>query len=74
MRDGVITCPLHFWRYDLATGRNVTSGVRLDPVEITVHDGHVAVVPPPEPPTDLRALLLRHARTWTRDPDRTEPT
>lgn len=74
VRDGVITCPMHFWRYDLVSGRNLTSGASLDPVDVESNDGHVAVVPPTDPSTDLRAMLLEHARTWTRDPDRTEPT
>ena len=72
VRDGVVTCPQHFWRYDLATGRNLTSGAPLEPVPVAIDDGVVVVVPPPRPSTDLRALLLDHARTWTRDPDPTE--
>ena len=54
------------------TGRNLTSGAPLEPVPVAIDDGVVVVVPPPRPPTDLRALLLDHARTWTRDPDATE--
>lgn len=72
VRDGVVTCPRHFWRYDLATGRNLASGAPLDRVPVTVEDGRVVVVPPTDPPVDLRAMLLEHARTWSREPDPTE--
>lgn len=74
VRDGVVTCPRHFWRYDLATGRNLAGGGGLDRVAVEERDGRVAVVPPAATPRDLRAMLLAHARTWTRDPDPTETT
>lgn len=68
VRDGVLTCPAHFWRYDLATGCNVTSGAPLGavPVEVT-DDGEVLVWPPPAPAGSIRDLLLAHARAWSRD-------
>lgn len=72
VRDGIVTCPMHFWRYDLRTGRHLGSGATLPEVPVEVVDGDVVVVPPPDPPRDVRRLLFEHARSWTRDP--TEPT
>jgi nitrite reductase/ring-hydroxylating ferredoxin subunit len=71
VRDGVVTCPLHFWRYDLADGRNLAGG-SLGRVEAWVEDGDVLVVPPPEP-TSLRQLLRDHARDGAL-PAKDEPT
>lgn len=68
VRDGVLTCPLHFWRYDVATGR-ITSGtgaLERFPVEVT--DGTAFVVLPDEPPRrSLRDELLERARGYDRD-------
>lgn len=68
VRDGVLTCPEHFWRYELATGRNIASGAPLPavPVEVT-DDGQVRVWPPRPRAVGIRDLLLDHARTWDRD-------
>lgn len=75
VRDGVLTCPEHFWRYDLLSGRNVASGAQLGavPVEVTDH-GDVRVWPPPPRTDSIRDVLLAHARTWSRDDplDRTD--
>ncbi len=64
VRDGVVTCPWHFWRYDLASGELLgdrAQGLRRYPV--TVHDGIVHVdVPPPEPELSWKERLLRAAR------------
>lgn len=65
--DGVVVCPLHFWRYDLATGRNTASGAPLPSVPVQVVDGIVHVEPPTEPQRSLRDTLLAHAATWDRD-------
>ena len=61
VRGGIVTCPLHFWRYDLADGRNLAGGGSLEPVEAWTDDGDVLVVPPPAP-VSLRELLREHAR------------
>lgn len=61
VRDGIVTCPLHFWRYDLADGHNLAGGGSLQRVEAWTEDGDVLVVPPPAP-TSLRELLREHAR------------
>lgn len=69
VRDGVLTCPLHFWRYRLSDGRRVGSDVGLEPLPVTVVDGEILVRPPTPPtaPASMRELLLDHARTWRRD-------
>lgn len=68
VRDGVLTCPQHFWRYDLATGCNLASGAPLGAIPVEVTDDGDVVVGPPSPPTgSLRDILLVHARTWSRD-------
>lgn len=65
--DGVLTCPMHFWRYELADGRVVGGDARLPELDVEVTDGQ-AVVEVPEPgTTSLRERLLEHARTWQRD-------
>ena len=60
VRGGIVTCPLHFWRYDLTDGRNLAGGGSLERVEAWTDDGDVLVVPPPAP-TSLRQLLRDHA-------------
>jgi nitrite reductase/ring-hydroxylating ferredoxin subunit len=67
VRDGVLTCPEHFWRYRLADGALVNGVGALPPVPVTVVDGEVHVAPPPPQTGSLRDLLLTHARTWSRD-------
>lgn len=66
VRDGVVTCPRHFWRYDLRTGRNLGSGAHLPTVPVQERDGRIVVTPPPSAPP-LREVLRAHARSWTRD-------
>ncbi len=67
VRDGAVTCPLHWWRYDLATGeRKGTPHVRQATYAAAVVDGFVVVdVPEPEPELGIRDRLLRHAAEWT---------
>jgi nitrite reductase/ring-hydroxylating ferredoxin subunit len=65
--DGLVTCPWHWWRYELATGRRRGSdviGVSTHPV--SVREGTVVVeVPDTVPaPVSIRERLLRHARDW----------
>ena len=69
VRRGVVTCPLHWWRYDLATGRKLGSGNRrLTCYEVDVRGEEVMVWCPPVPPQrSLRDRLLEHAREWTRE-------
>ncbi|MDH3500654.1 MAG: Rieske (2Fe-2S) protein [Acidimicrobiia bacterium] len=67
VKDGVITCPLHFWRYDATTGAKLGEPerrLRSFPVEIV--DGEVFVeLPPVPPPQSMREILLGHARRET---------
>jgi nitrite reductase/ring-hydroxylating ferredoxin subunit len=68
VREGVLTCPLHFWRYRLPDGVKVGDEEhRLTRYPVSIEGGVVfADVPDPEPPRSMRDLLLDHARTWDR--------
>ena len=64
LRDGVVTCPAHLWRYDVRTGRrHDTEGEPLATYPVAVVDGTVEVTVPDEArrPT-MREILLAHAR------------
>ena len=80
IRDGVLSCPLHFWRYDATTGQLIggqptaspagqpagSPGLASFPVEVI--EGEVFVdVPEPEPPLSFRDRQLKHAEDWNRD-------
>jgi putative hydrolase of the HAD superfamily len=68
--DGVLICPLHFWRYRLPAGAHVGSGVPLPGYPVEVVDGEVWVeVPDPAPPLSMREMLLKHAREWRPGPE-----
>jgi len=76
LRDGVVTCPSHFWQYDLRTGaRHDTDGEGLPsyPARLVREDGTEAAslgdavrveveVPDAAPAPTLREVLLAHAR------------
>ncbi len=79
VRDGTVTCPLHWWRYDLATGRRRGGDqIQQQTFPVTVIDGEVVVdVPEPQPVGGMRELLLRHAAEWNArhdDPVQEDPT
>ncbi len=64
---GVIVCPHHFWRFDLATGANRSTGPGLHPVAVEVDAGSVTVeVPDSAAPRSFRDIMLEHARSWRR--------
>lgn len=67
VRDGVLTCPAHFWRYRIVDGAHVGSGQRLASYPVDVDGVTVHVELPDEPSRSLREQLLEHARTWSRD-------
>lgn len=69
-RDGVITCPSHWWRYDLRDGAlQGTPGAALTVYPARLKDGVVEVELPASPPSrSLRETLLAHARGED-DPD-----
>jgi len=68
----VLSCPLHFWRYRVTTGRLIggdspDEGPQLDSVPVDVIDGEVFVdVPDPEAPMSFRERQLKHAAEWKR--------
>ena len=68
VKDGVLTCPLHFWRYDAITGAKCgESGSRLESYPVEVVSGSVTVqLPDPPPARSMREMLLAHAREWNR--------
>ena len=68
VKDGVITCPLHFWRYEAATGAKCGEPeLRLEPYPVRLEAGTVLVrVPAPEAARSMREILLDHAREWDR--------
>lgn len=63
-RDGVITCPSHWWRYDLRDGAlQGTPGAGLTVYPARVTDGIIEVeIPAAAPALSLRQALLAHAR------------
>ena len=69
VRRGIVTCPLHWWRYDLETGGRLgAENLRLVCYDVRVREGEVLVRCPPMPPArSLREKLLEHAREWTRE-------
>lgn len=70
VKDGILTCPAHFWRYSVPEGRNIGSDASLPSYRVEIVDGE-AWVEVPDPPSafpGLRDVLLSHARDWKRDP------
>ena len=41
LRDGVLTCPLHGWQFDVATGKGVGMPVQLRRCDALVDDGWI---------------------------------
>lgn len=64
VRDGILICPGHFWRFDLRTGLRTDSPDKAATVYSTpVVDGWVeALLPPPAPRRSMREWLLAEAR------------
>lgn len=68
VREGVLTCPLHFWRYRVGDGRHIGSDSALDSFPVDVVDGQVFVTVPDEPaPGSWRERLLARARDYDHD-------
>ena len=66
--DGeVLVCPLHWWRYDVHSGRRLGQpGLAVASYPVRVVDGEVLVtVTPAPPPRSWREILLDHAREGT---------
>ncbi len=64
VRDCILTCPAHLWRYDLRTGaRHDTRGEPLPRYDVRLDGTDVVVELPDLPPAQsLREILLAHAR------------
>ena len=68
VRNGVLSCPLHFWRYRIDDGSLIGSKRSLPRFPIDVVDGEAFVLlPDPPSPGTLRERLLDRARTYDRD-------
>jgi nitrite reductase/ring-hydroxylating ferredoxin subunit len=76
VNDGILTCPGHFWRFDLTTGeRSDLPEVRATLYPTRVTDGWVeASLPPPAPRRSMREWLLAqaHADDRRRPADRSQ--
>jgi FMN phosphatase YigB (HAD superfamily)/nitrite reductase/ring-hydroxylating ferredoxin subunit len=65
IKNGKLTCPLHFWRYLLPGGEHVGGQGALPAYPVEVIDGQVFVeVPDAEPALSFREQMLRHAAEW----------
>ena len=64
VRDGVVTCPWHWYSYELATGRcRTAAGYSLPRYPVVMVDGRPhAALPPPSPPRSWSQILRAHAR------------
>lgn len=68
VRNGVLSCPLHFWRYHVADGQLIGSRRSLRRFPVEVVDGHgFVLLPDPEPDVPLRQRLLARAQSYDRD-------
>jgi nitrite reductase/ring-hydroxylating ferredoxin subunit len=68
VRNGVLSCPLHFWRYHADTGQLIGTRRCLDRFPVNVVDGMAFVELPDAPaPRSLREQLLDRARIYDRD-------
>jgi nitrite reductase/ring-hydroxylating ferredoxin subunit len=64
VRDGVVTCPWHWYSYELATGRcRTAAGYSLRRYRVVLVDGLPHASLPPVPPARSWSEILRaHAR------------
>jgi nitrite reductase/ring-hydroxylating ferredoxin subunit len=68
VRDCIVTCPAHLWRYDLRTGeRHDSPGAPLVSYSLEILGDDIVVdVPPPAPKLSIREALLAAAREGKR--------
>ncbi len=68
VKEGILTCPLHFWRYDATTGAKCGQlGLQLESYPVEVVSGSVRIrLPDPPPARSMRERLLAHAEDWNR--------
>jgi nitrite reductase/ring-hydroxylating ferredoxin subunit len=64
LRDCIVTCPAHLWRYDLRTGeRHDSPGSRLMRFAVEIIGDEIVIeVPAPAPKVSIREALLAAAR------------
>lgn len=64
VRDGVVTCPWHWYSYELATGRcRTAAGYRLRRYPVVRSGGRAyAALPPAAAPRSWSQILRAHAR------------
>ena len=68
VRNGVLSCPFHFWRYHVETGQLVGSQKSLERFPVDVVDGEAWVLVPDQPVAmPLRERLLERAREYDRE-------
>ena len=68
VRNGVLSCPLHFWRYRVDDGALIGSKRSLPRFPVDIVDGEAFVlIPDAEPEVPLRQRLLERARDYDRD-------
>ena len=68
VRNGVLSCPLHFWRYRVDDGSLIGSKRSLPHFPIDVVNGEAFVLlPDAEPDVPLRQRLLDRASNYDRD-------
>ena len=68
--DGVVTCPLHWWRYDLRTGERLGApDLRLACYPVRMLDGRIEVLMPntDRPSSVWRDRLLAAGQEWEAD-------
>jgi 3-phenylpropionate/trans-cinnamate dioxygenase ferredoxin component len=66
VRDGIVTCPRHWWRYDLHTGERLGApDLRLSCYPVRMVDGRIEVcVPTSRRGGSLQDRLLAAGRQW----------
>jgi nitrite reductase/ring-hydroxylating ferredoxin subunit len=68
VRDGVLSCPLHFWRYHASDGQLVGATRCLERFPVEVVEGQAFVtLPDAPPPKSLRQQLLERAAEYDRE-------
>lgn len=68
VRNGVLSCPFHFWRYRVDDGRLIGSQRALQRFPVDVVDGEAFVLLPDEATeVPLRRRLLDRAQAYDRD-------
>lgn len=66
LRDGMLTCPSHFYVYDLRTGAcRTTDQYHLRRYPVVERDGALLVAIPPERKRSWSEVLRAHARNGT---------